>query len=310
MMTEHQTHASMPEPASAIAPPLGRLYEVNGRRLWLHRSGSGGPAVVFLPGASAVGLDYLNVHDEAAKLTTSVLYDRGGTGWSDPAELPRTAAEVATELRDLLRAAEVPGPYVLVAHSLGGAYARRFAQLFGDQVAGVLYLDSFYELTDDYMPERLHLAKVRLPDPGPLQLALMRPFMRRMYRQMFASWPEPVRGQLIDRHMSPQWWQAGVRERSNMPQLAGELRGGGNLPDTPLIAITSLGIDPGMRLLMSGKTLREMNEAKLRLYTALAGSVTQGENRVLHDARHSTITNDHPGVIVQAIRDLLGEIGQ
>jgi hypothetical protein len=35
---------------------------------------------------------------------TSVLYDRGGTGWSDPAALPRTAAEVATELHDLLRA--------------------------------------------------------------------------------------------------------------------------------------------------------------------------------------------------------------
>jgi pimeloyl-ACP methyl ester carboxylesterase len=309
MMTEHQTHASTPEPASATTPPLGRLYEVDGRRLWLHRSGSGGPAVVFLPGASAVGLDYLNVHDEAAKLTTSVLYDRGGTGWSDPAELPRTAAEVATELRDLLRAADVPGPYVLVAHSLGGAYARRFAQLFGDQVAGVLYLDAFYELTDDYMPERLHLATVRQPSPGPLQLALMRPFMRRMYRRMFASWPEPVRGQLTERHLSPQWWQAGVRERSNMAQLADELRGGGNVPDTPLIAITSLGIDPGMRLLMSGKTLREMNEAKLRLYTTLAGSVTQGENRVLDDARHSTITTDHPGVVVQAIRDLLGETG-
>ncbi len=309
MMTEHQTHAAAPEPASAITPPLGRLYEVDGRQLWLHRGGSGAPAVVFLPGASAVGLDYLNIHDEAAKFTTSVLYDRGGTGWSDPADLPRTAAEVATELRDLLRAADVPGPYMLVAHSLGGAYARRFAQLFPDQVAAVLYLDSFYELTDDYMPERLHLAKVRQPDPGRLQLALMRPFMRRMYQQMFASWPEPVRRQLIDRHMSPAWWQVGVRERSSMPQLAGELRSGGALPDTPLIAITSLAIDPGMRLLMSGKALREMNAAKLRLYAALATSVTEGENRVLDDARHSTMTTDHPGAIVQAIRDLLGEIG-
>jgi pimeloyl-ACP methyl ester carboxylesterase len=77
--------------------------------------GAGGPAVVFLPGASAVGLDYLNIHDRVSAFTTSVLYDRGGTGWSDPAELPRTAAEVATELRDLLRAAEVPAPYLLVA---------------------------------------------------------------------------------------------------------------------------------------------------------------------------------------------------
>ena len=61
----------------------------------------------------------------------------------------------------------------------------------------MLYLDSFYELTGDHMPERLHLAKVRQPDPGRLQLTLMRPFTRRMYQQMFASWPEPVRRQLI-----------------------------------------------------------------------------------------------------------------
>ena len=45
---------------------------------------------MFLPGASLV-----------APLATSVLYDRGGTGRSDPAGLPRTAEAVATELLDL-----------------------------------------------------------------------------------------------------------------------------------------------------------------------------------------------------------------
>lgn len=115
-----------------------------------------GPAVVFLLGVSALGLDYLNVHDQAAKLTTSVICDRGGTGWSDSAELPRTAAEVAAELRDLLHAADLPGPYLLVAHSLGDAYARRFAQLFSGQPAGALYLDAFYR--------RLH---AQAPAPGP-----------------------------------------------------------------------------------------------------------------------------------------------
>jgi hypothetical protein len=62
---------------------------------------------VFLPGASLVGLDYLNIHQQVAPLATSVLYDRGGTGWSDPAGLPRTAEAVATELRDLALAASV-----------------------------------------------------------------------------------------------------------------------------------------------------------------------------------------------------------
>ncbi|MFI6028228.1 alpha/beta fold hydrolase [Amycolatopsis magusensis] len=111
-------------------PPLGRHYEVGGRKLAVHRSGEGGPAVVFLPGAGLVGLEVLNVHERAAELTTSVLYDRGGTGWSDAVELPRSAEEVATELRELLRTAEIPAPYVLAGHSLGAFYARRYAQLF------------------------------------------------------------------------------------------------------------------------------------------------------------------------------------
>ena len=50
------------------APPIGRLYEVDGRRLLLHRSGSGGPAVVFAPEAGLIGLDYLNIHDQVSTL--------------------------------------------------------------------------------------------------------------------------------------------------------------------------------------------------------------------------------------------------
>jgi alpha/beta hydrolase family protein len=117
---QDQPSAVRPGTRTEANPPLGRFYEVGGRRLLLHRSGSGTPAVVFLPGGGAVGLDYLNVQHKAAKLTTSVLYDRAGTGWSDRTGLPRTSAEVTSELRQLLRTAGVPAPYLLAGHSLGG----------------------------------------------------------------------------------------------------------------------------------------------------------------------------------------------
>jgi pimeloyl-ACP methyl ester carboxylesterase len=133
----------------------------------LHRSGTGRPAVVFLPGAALVGLDYLRVHERAAELTTSVIYDRAGTGWSDPAPLPRTAAEVTGELRDLLRAAELPAPYVLAGHSLGGAYARHFAQRFPREVAGLLLLDPFHEELVARAPRRAREMLARMKDPSP-----------------------------------------------------------------------------------------------------------------------------------------------
>ena len=87
---------------------MGRYYEVEGRRLLLHQSGSGSPAVVFLAGGGAVGLDYLNVQRRTADLATSVIYDRAGTGWSERVDLPRLSAEVIEELRALLIVAGVP----------------------------------------------------------------------------------------------------------------------------------------------------------------------------------------------------------
>jgi pimeloyl-ACP methyl ester carboxylesterase len=205
----------------------------------------------------------------------------------------------------VLRGADVAGPYLLAAHSLGGGHARRFAQLIPADVAGILYLDSFYERLDDYMPEKLRLANVRQPDPGPIQLALMQPAMRRMYRRMFASWPDGLRETLIGRHLSDTWWQAGVRERSYLPEVAAELRHGGGLPDVPVIALAPTGIDPGMRLMMPGKALRAMADGNRRMYTDLAGSVTRGEYRSVEGARHSTMTTDRPDAVVQAVRDLI-----
>jgi pimeloyl-ACP methyl ester carboxylesterase len=105
----------------------------------LYASGTGGPAVVVLPGGGLTGLGYLNLHEQVSQFATSVLYDRAGTGWSDHVPLPRSATEVTDELRLLLRVAGVPAPYVFVGHSLGGIYARRFAQRFPADVAGLLF---------------------------------------------------------------------------------------------------------------------------------------------------------------------------
>ena len=64
---------------------------------------------------------------------------------------------------------------------------------------------------------------------------------------------------------------------------------------------------------MSGGTsealLREEIEGKRRLYTALAESVSQGENRLVADVGHVTLHLRRPNAVQQAIQDLLGRIG-
>ena len=289
-------------------PPLGGRYLVGGRRLMLYRAGpdrSELPPVVIAAGASAVGLDYLNVQRQIAEFTTCAVYDRSGTGWSDAAELPRTATDSAGELRDLLRAAGIEGPYVFLAHSLGGAHVRRFAQLHPEQVAGLVYLETFYEDWNEFMPPRLQVGGANAKEPGRLLEVLTRMFGRRVYAKLLAGWPEEVRDQLIKGHLSPAWIRAGVRERSNMGEVAHELKAGGMVPDVPMIELTALRPDLGQGLFMSKKTLAELTGCKVRLYDALVGNTSNGEHRMLPDATHSTIHVDRPDAVVQAVRDVI-----
>jgi len=297
--------------ANQATPPLGRYYDVGGRRLLLHRSGSGSPAVVLLPGGGTVGLDYVNVQERAAELTTSVLYDRAGTGWSERVELPRTSAQVTDELRELLRTADVPSPYLLVGHSLGGLYARHYAQRFPDEVAGLLLLDPAHEDYNTYMPQQLvdiwsaWDPDQALPDELPDELIEL---YRGLFAQEMTDWPEEIREVLIERHVSPEWLRVGLQEAKNVDRLYDEVRRAGPMPDVPLIVLSSMEIDTFKRAVSGGtpeSLLLEEIEGKRRLYTDWVNSVARGEIRLIDDAGHVTIHLRRPDAVLQAIQDLL-----
>jgi pimeloyl-ACP methyl ester carboxylesterase len=235
-----------------------------------------------------------------------VLYDRAGTGWSDHVQLPRSANEVADELRLLLRVAGVPTPYVFVGHSLGGIYARRFAQRFPADVAGFLFLDPGHE---DYTTQ---LAAPSLLERLRTNLALFRALLhlKRHYRgffeRMFADWPAPVRDLLFEYHLTS--WRIGLKEGKNFDSICGEVRRGGDMPDVPLIVITAMGIDPFRALFATDDSQRQLNEVKLAINRAFANSVPHGEHRVLENAAHATFHVDRPDAVMQAIRDVLDRV--
>lgn len=94
-------------------------------------------------------------------------YDRAGHGWSDPAREPRTARQVAEELRALLDVAAVPGPYILVAHSFGGYVSRAFAHLYRDEVVGMVLVDSIHPAEwENPTPEQMTMVQVGLRYAG------------------------------------------------------------------------------------------------------------------------------------------------
>lgn len=127
---------------SSTAMP-GHLIDVGGRHLYVHCTGSGSPTVVLVSGLAEASTYWGGwIAPAVAQNTTVCVYDRAGQGWSDPPVSPQDGAAVATDLNTLLDRAQIPGPYVLVGHSTGGAYARIFAARYPEKVAGMVMLDS------------------------------------------------------------------------------------------------------------------------------------------------------------------------
>lgn len=99
------------------------------------------PAVVFDAGGSNGIETWRQVPAAVAEHSRVVLYDRAGLGESDLGPAPRSARQVAQEMRSLLRGLDVEPPYLLVGHSLGGLHIRIYAALFPDEVAGFVFID-------------------------------------------------------------------------------------------------------------------------------------------------------------------------
>jgi len=166
-------------------PPPGRFVTVDGARLHLWCIGQGTPTVVLEPGLGGTTLTWSWLQPELAKFTRVCSYDRPGLGWSEALDTPRTGRSQARTLHKLLTAAGETGPFVMVGHSLGGAYARLYRSQFRNEVQGLVLLDSVqagycermpgaHELIRDLAAQlalcrrtaRLHLAGLLLPMPA------------------------------------------------------------------------------------------------------------------------------------------------
>jgi len=106
----------------------GQLVDIGGRHINLRCSGSGSPTVILMAGSSSWSPLWYMTQPEIAKRARVCAFDRASYGFSDPAPQPQILPDTISDLRAALKAADVPGPYVLVGHSLGGLEARLFAE--------------------------------------------------------------------------------------------------------------------------------------------------------------------------------------
>lgn len=158
-----------PAPTSGTVPAEGDVAAQvdigDGRTMHLECSGTGSPTVVLVAGTGNAGdvwrylgsdggpedplvLSDASVFATTARSTRVCAYDRPGTqqndgspGRSSPVPQPTSTEDAVADLHLLLAAADVPGPYVLVAHSLGGLIATTYARTYPDDVVGLVLVD-------------------------------------------------------------------------------------------------------------------------------------------------------------------------
>jgi pimeloyl-ACP methyl ester carboxylesterase len=136
--------------ASAAAPRHDEIYTRpgqlipagDGARLNFYCTGSGSPTVVFEGGFTDWAPARATIQPRIARFTRACSYDRAGAGFSEPGPMPRTTERIARELHDALHAGGIDGPYILVGHAFGGDHVRAFADLFLEDMAGLVLVEA------------------------------------------------------------------------------------------------------------------------------------------------------------------------
>jgi pimeloyl-ACP methyl ester carboxylesterase len=283
--------------------PPGQLIDIGGRRLHLLCAGSApGPTVVIEAGSAGDSTLWEDMVRRVSAFAHVCTYDRAGLGWSDPVSASQTIDDRAADLRSLLTAASVPGPFVLVGHSYGGYIVRRFAADFPADVAGVVLIDASEEALA-YTPEGLR----DVDKTGWYEWRLgwlVRLGVMRLGVLLFPEHFDPVKGVPADVRglMTALYLRASrhfaradeMESYEKVPMTWRTAHGFGLLGHTPL-AVVSRGAD----------SFPLWHEAQLRL-TSLS---TVSTHIVAENSGH-VIQFSEPWLIVSAIRRVLDQFAE
>ena len=123
-----------------------RYIPIDGTKIWINTIGienreEGQPVIVFESGLGTPMGHWDRVLHGVSELAPLITYDRPGIGESEAdSEMP-TIKNVSDKLIKILKYLDIAPPYVLVGHSLGGAYVRGFAVYYPELLAGLVIID-------------------------------------------------------------------------------------------------------------------------------------------------------------------------
>lgn len=174
---QQQPPAAPPPIDETLAPYASTRDSVrlpDGRALHFVCMGQGSPTVILTVGMGDMMMSsWGRVQPRMAETTRVCAWDRTGFGLSDGGAWKQTVGTTTADLEAALATGKIPGPYIMVGHSLGGYESMLFADRHPDQVVGMVLVDPSFP-DQQAVAERVApaLARATDPDTDPLQKLL------------------------------------------------------------------------------------------------------------------------------------------
>jgi pimeloyl-ACP methyl ester carboxylesterase len=310
--TSYETYAR--HRAGVEFPPRGSLVEIGNRRIHLDCRGRGTPTVVFEAGLDTYGsLAWSAVHDEVASVTRACAYDRAGIMWSDPKQESQHADAIANDLHATLAASGEQGPYVLVAHSLGAVYILDYTRKFGEQVAGLVFVDGSH-------PEQ----NLRLTAAGLGQLTQVAPPAAVALSKMtWTGWTHllsnlggvenaPANAAAAAGAYVSKSLPAAMSEAGSMQRTLSDVGTFRTLGSRPLIVLTATRLLPDealQSLQMTRADALKVQSIWKDLHDDEASWSSHGRHQLVPDSSHY-IQFDRADVVITAVKEIVRDVRQ
>jgi len=290
----------------------GALVDIgNNRKLQMDCRGTGSPTVVLESGLNAYGsLSWALVHDSIAATARVCAYSRAGLMWSDAPKRKFDSRETARDLHAALMANGEKGPWVMVGHSIGAAYATTFVQQYGAEVGGIVLIDPSHP--DQFSRYRDVTGKSLEPSAAVLRIGAKLSWtgLLRFVPAGKSPAPWPVENDAMAADFVPTSVKALAGEAGAVGATlarAGEQRTFGN---RPLIVLTAGNEQPAEQLAMMkltpehGRLLLEVTKS---LHREQASWSARGRNDVVPGADHY-IQFTRPAAVIAAVREVVGAV--